>query len=230
MSRIVISGVVILVIIITTTIVLMNMGENTLGPSVGPSAGVSVSQSESSSARTSSSSSSSSSSAATTTAAASASVDPTQSCSSVEECSALIPEDAGVEGEGEPVGHVTDVVVPDTDETPGDGTATGVVKCVNTRRRSEMGWRGKGRWKTESQARSQCADFEYMSLECPNQYGFEVFCANDISEAQTILNRECKGDVEGTELAGGTNAHCVGPYKWEDLYAGGANRGAVYKI
>tara|TARA_B100001996_G_scaffold382885_1_gene376130 strand:+ start:484 stop:1170 length:687 start_codon:yes stop_codon:yes gene_type:complete len=228
MSRIVISGVVILVIIITTTIVLMNMGENTLGPSAGPSAGVSVSQSESSSASSSSSSSSSSSGQATATA--SASVDPTNACSSVEECSALIPEDAGVEGEGEPVGHVSDVVVPDTDETPGDGTATGMLKCVNTRRRSEMGWRGKGRWKTESQARSLCSDFEYMSLECPNEHGFEVFCTNDISKAQTLLNRECKGDVEGTQLGGGTNSHCYGPYEWGAVHGGGANRGAVYKI
>ena len=125
--------------------------------------------------------------------------------------------------------HETDVINPQSDETPGDVT-TGMLKCVNTRRRDEMGWEGRGRWKTEAQARNACSDFEYMSLECPNQHGFEVFCANDISEAQTILNRECKGDVEGTELAGGTNAHCVGPYKWEDLYAGGANRGAVYKI
>ena len=125
--------------------------------------------------------------------------------------------------------HEADVINPPSDETPGDVT-TGMLKCVNTRRRDEMGWEGRGRWKTEAQARNACSDFEYMSLECPNQYGFEVFCANDISEAQTILNRECKGDVEGTELAGGTNAHCVGPYKWEDLYAGGANRGAVYKI
>ena len=125
--------------------------------------------------------------------------------------------------------HETDVINPPSDETPGD-VPTGMLKCVNTRRRDEMGWEGRGRWKTEAQARNACSDFEYMSLECPNQHGFEVFCANDISEAQTILNRECKGDVEGTELAGGTNAHCVGPYKWEDLYAGGANRGAVYKI
>ena len=125
--------------------------------------------------------------------------------------------------------HESDVINPPSDETPGDVT-TGMLKCVNTRRRDEMGWEGRGRWKTEAQARNACSDFEYMSLECPNQHGFEVFCANDISEAQTILNRECKGDVEGTELAGGTNAHCVGPYKWEDLYAGGANRGAVYKI
>lgn len=125
--------------------------------------------------------------------------------------------------------HESDVINPPSDETPGDVT-TGMLKCVNTRRRDEMGWEGRGRWTTEAQARNACSDFEYMSLECPNQHGFEVFCANDISEAQTILNRECKGDVEGTELAGGTNAHCVGPYKWEDLYAGGANRGAVYKI
>ena len=125
--------------------------------------------------------------------------------------------------------HETDVINPPSDETPGD-VETGMLKCVNTRRRDEMGWVGKGRWTTEEQAREQCKDYDYMSLECPMANGFEVFCANDISKAQTILNRECKGDVEGTELAGGTNAHCRGPYKWGTLDAGGANRGALYKI
>jgi len=121
------------------------------------------------------------------------------------------------------------VTPPPSDETPGDAT-TGMLKCVNTRRRDEMGWVGKGRWTTEEKAREVCKDYEYMSLECPMESGFEVFCANDISLAQTLLNRECKGDVEGTEIAGGTNLHCNGPYKWGMLDAGGVNRGAVYKI
>ena len=125
--------------------------------------------------------------------------------------------------------HPSDVTPPPSDETPGDAT-TGMLKCVNTRRRDEMGWVGKGRWTTEEKAREVCKDYEYMSLECPMESGFEVFCANDISLAQTLLNRECKGDVEGTEIAGGTNLHCSGPYKWGMLDAGGANRAAVYKI
>ena len=125
--------------------------------------------------------------------------------------------------------HPSDVTPPPSDETPGDAT-TGMLKCVNTRRRDEMGWVGKGRWTTEEKAREVCEDYEYMSIECPMESGFEVFCANDISLAQTLLNRECKGDVEGTEIADGTNAHCTGPYKWGTLDAGGVNRGAVYKI
>ena len=125
--------------------------------------------------------------------------------------------------------HPSDVTPPPSDETPGDAT-TGMLKCVNTRRRDEMGWVGKGRWTTEEKAREVCKDYEYMTLECPMESGFEVFCANDISLAQTLLNRECKGDVEGTEIAGGTNLHCSGPYKWGMLDAGGANRAAVYKI
>ena len=125
--------------------------------------------------------------------------------------------------------HPSDVTPPPSDETPGDAT-TGMLKCVNTRRRDEMGWVGKGRWTTEEKAREVCKDYEYMTLECPMESGFEVFCANDISLAQTLLNRECKGDVEGTEIAGGTNLHCSGPYKWGMLDAGGASRAAVYKI
>ena len=120
--------------------------------------------------------------------------------------------------------HPSDVTPPPSGETPG------MLKCVNTQRRDEMGWVGKGRWTTEEKAREVCEDYEYMSIECPMESGFEVFCANDISLAQTLLNRECKGDVEGTEIADGTNAHCTGPYKWGTLDAGGVNRGAVYKI
>jgi hypothetical protein len=66
--------------------------------------------------------------------------------------------------------------------------------------------------------------------------GFEVWCVDDISQADVLLDRECKGDVAGTPLHGGKNLHCVGPYTWDgisesgDVNGGGANRGSLYKI
>ncbi|AFK66101.1 hypothetical protein OMVG_00101 [Ostreococcus lucimarinus virus OlV3] len=218
----IIGGVVLIVIVIVTTIILMMGGEEpTIDPILAPSApGPSApgpSATEPSATEPSATEPSATEPSATEPSATS------------EPPIVLEVSEPQISDPPAPRLDETDVINPPSDETPGDVT-TGMLKCVNTRRRDEMGWEGRGRWKTEAQARNACSDFEYMSLECPNQHGFEVFCANDISEAQTILNRECKGDVEGTELAGGTNAHCVGPYKWEDLYAGGANRGAVYKI
>ena len=202
----IIGGVVLIVIVIVTTIILMMGGEEpTIDPILAPSA------------------------PGPSAPGPSATEPSAPGPSATEPPIVLEVSEPQISDPPAPRLHEADVINPPSDETPGDVT-TGMLKCVNTRRRDEMGWEGRGRWKTEAQARNACSDFEYMSLECPNQHGFEVFCANDISEAQTILNRECKGDVEGTELAGGTNAHCVGPYKWEDLYAGGANRGAVYKI
>jgi hypothetical protein len=109
-------------------------------------------------------------------------------------------------------------------------TGPEMLKCINTQRRGEMGWEFKGRVKTEAEARNLCPGKKYMSLECPTADGFEVFCVDDISLAETLLDKECKGDVAGTSLHGGTNVHCVGPYKWGDVHGGGANRGALYKI
>jgi hypothetical protein len=196
----IIGGVVLFVIIMVTTIIFMMNRDE---PSIGPSPGPSLARSAAgpSLAR----------SAAGPSLAPSAPV------------LGAAPAPPG------PPAHPSDVTPPPSDETPGDVTS-GMLKCVNTRRRDEMGWVGKGRWTTEEKAREVCKDHEYMSLECPMESGFEVFCANDISLAQTLLNRECQGDVEGTELAGGTNSYCTGPYKWGTLDAGGANRGAVYKI
>jgi hypothetical protein len=196
----VIGGVVLFVIIIVTTVIFMMGGDE---PPIGPSPGPSIARS------------------ATGPSLARSATGPSLAPSApVLEAPPAPPA---------PPAHPSDVTPPPSDETPGDVT-TGMLKCVNTRRRGEMGWVGKGRWTTEEKAREVCKDYEYMSLECPMESGFEVFCANDISLAQTLLNRECQGDVEGTELAGGTNAHCTGPYKWGTLDAGGSNRGAVYKI
>ena len=111
-----------------------------------------------------------------------------------------------------------------------EDTTPSMLKCINTQKRGAMGWTFKERVKTEAEARALCPDSEYMSLECPTADGFEVFCVDDISQADVLLDKECKGDVAGTALHGGANAHCVGPYKWGDVHGGGANRGSLYKI
>ena len=123
------------------------------------------------------------------------------------------------------------------EETPAAGADAGtedtgptMLKCINTQKRGDMGWVFKARVKTEAEARALCPDSEYMSLECPTADGFEVFCVDDISQADVLLDKECKGDVAGTPLHGGGNAHCVGPYTWGDVNGGGANRGSLYKI
>lgn len=105
-----------------------------------------------------------------------------------------------------------------------------MLKCINTQLRGDMGWTPKGRVKTEAEARALCPDSKYMSLECPMADGFEVWCVDDISKADVLTDKECKGDVAGTPLHGGKNHHCVGPYKWGDVNGGGANRGALYEI
>ena len=111
-----------------------------------------------------------------------------------------------------------------------EDTTPSMLKCINTQKRGDMGWVFKARVKTEAEARALCPDSEYMSLECPTADGFEVFCVDDISQAGVLTDKECKGDVAGTALHGGANAHCVGPYKWGDVHGGGANRGSLYKI
>ena len=111
-----------------------------------------------------------------------------------------------------------------------EDTGPTMLKCINTQKRGDMGWTFKERVKTEAEARALCPDSEYMSLECPTADGFEVFCVDDISQADVLTDKECKGDVAGTPLHGGKNLHCVGPYTWGDVNGGGANRGSLYKI
>ena len=127
-----------------------------------------------------------------------------------------------------------DPVVPKTPakkkDDDSEDTTPSMLKCINTQKRGDMGWVFKARVKTEAEARALCPDSEYMSLECPTADGFEVFCVDDISQAGVLTDKECKGDVAGTALHGGANAHCVGPYKWGDVHGGGANRGSLYKI
>ena len=105
-----------------------------------------------------------------------------------------------------------------------------MLKCVDTREREVMKWKQTKRVKSETEARSLCKDYKYMSLECPTEDGFEVWCANDISKAHDLPNNECKGDVKNSKLHNGSNLHCKGPYKWDNLNGGGATRGSLYKV
>ena len=117
-----------------------------------------------------------------------------------------------------------------------EDTGSSMLKCIDTRKRDDMGWLSVGRVKTEAEARALCvstAEYlgrpvsNYMSLECPTADGFEVWCVDDISQADVLPDEECKGDVaEGPN----DNAHCVGPYRWGDVNGGGAHRGSLYKI
>ena len=132
-------------------------------------------------------------------------------------------------GGGEETPATAAATTPTTPVVPEDTTPS-MLKCINTQKRGDMGWTFKARVKTEAEARALCPDSEYMSLECPTADGFEVFCVDDISQADVLLDKECKGDVAGTALHGGANAHCVGPYTWGDVNGGGANRGSLYKI
>mgnify|MGYP003626963279 CR=1 FL=1 len=133
--------------------------------------------------------------------------------------------DAGADA-GAGADPVTGADAGDTEEDTGPT----MLKCINTQKRGDMGWVFKGRVKTEAEARALCPDSEYMSLECPMTNGFEVWCVDNISQADVLLDKECKGDVAGTPLHGGKNLHCVGPYTWGDVNGGGANRGSLYKI
>tara|TARA_R110000851_G_C12743874_1_gene531224 strand:+ start:35 stop:535 length:501 start_codon:yes stop_codon:yes gene_type:complete len=117
-----------------------------------------------------------------------------------------------------------------------EDTGSSMLKCIDTRKRDDMGWLSVGRVKTEAEARALCvatAEYlgrpvsNYMSLECPTADGFEVWCVDDISQADVLPDEECKGGVaEGPN----DNAHCVGPYRWGDVNGGGAHRGSLYKI
>jgi hypothetical protein len=102
--------------------------------------------------------------------------------------------------------------------------------CYDTRPRGSLGWRFKGRTGSFNQAEQWCNGYKYVSLECPNSKGFEVFCVNNPSGIKLH-----KGNCEGKpahqgNLGSGKNHHCVGPYKWGGYWGGGWHRGALYPM
>ena len=108
-------------------------------------------------------------------------------------------------------------------------------KCVDTRKRGENKWIKAGRDNyTEAEARKLCKDYTYMSLECPKDNGFEVWCANNISNMPVLANKECTGNPSDTSINNGENGGCSGiggVYLTDDgLNMGGFSRGSLYKI
>jgi hypothetical protein len=105
------------------------------------------------------------------------------------------------------------------------------IKCIDTRKRGQWGWRFKGRTKSEATARKWCAGYKHMSLECPTSGGFEVFCVNKYHTSSLLPAADCMGGPKlSRALNNGSNGHCRGGYKWGKVYGGGWHRGTLYAM
>jgi hypothetical protein len=73
-----------------------------------------------------------------------------------------------------------------------------------------------------------------MSLECPTKDGFEVWCADDISDMPVLADSECMGNTSDTSINDGKNGGCDaggGSYlSLDGLNKGGHHRGSLYEI
>ena len=110
-----------------------------------------------------------------------------------------------------------------------------MLKCLDTRARLAKGWTQHPRAAhTEAEARALCTGKKYMSLECPTKDGYEVWCADDISDMPVLADAECMGTTSDTTLNGGKNGGCDaggGAYlSTEGLNMGGWHRGSLYAI
>jgi len=101
--------------------------------------------------------------------------------------------------------------------------------CYDTRPRGELQWVAKGRTKDTEEAKTKCKGYEYMSLECPNPGGFEIFCVNKPS-THKLPDKDCQGTPTDKTVTDGDNRHCVGPYKYGNMWVGGAHRGVLYPL
>ena len=110
-----------------------------------------------------------------------------------------------------------------------------MLKCLDTRKRGEKKWTQHPRAvHTEAEARALCAGKKYMSLECPTKDGYEVWCADDISDMPVLADAECMGTTTDVVPGHPTNGGCDaggGTYLTTDgLNMGGAHRGSLYAI
>jgi hypothetical protein len=123
-----------------------------------------------------------------------------------------------------------------TPAVPEDTTPT-MLKCLDTRKRGEKGWTNASNGRkeyTEAEARALCVGKKYMSLECPTKDGFEVWCADDISDMPVLADAECMGTttdvVPGHPTNGGCDAGGGSYLSLDGLNKGGAHRGSLYEI
>jgi hypothetical protein len=109
-----------------------------------------------------------------------------------------------------------------------------LVVCCSSSSVASLVMGGDGDDDTEAEARALCAGKTYMSLECPNADGYEVWCADDISDMPVLADAECMGTTSDTSINNGENGHCDaggGTYLTTDgLNMGGNHRGSLYAI
>jgi hypothetical protein len=118
-----------------------------------------------------------------------------------------------------------------------EDTGPSMLKCLDTRKRGEKGWTNASNGRkeyTEAEARALCVGKKYMSLECPTKDGFEVWCADDISDMPVLADAECMGNTSDTSINDGKNGGCDaggGSYlSLDGLNKGGHHRGSLYEI
>ena len=118
-----------------------------------------------------------------------------------------------------------------------EDTGPTMLKCLDTRKRGEKGWTNASNGRkeyTEAEARALCVGKKYMSLECPTKDGFEVWCADDISDMPVLADAECMGTTSDTSINDGKNGGCDaggGSYlSLDGLNKGGHHRGSLYEI
>ena len=118
-----------------------------------------------------------------------------------------------------------------------EDTGPSMLKCIDTRKRGEKGWTNASNGRkeyTEAEARALCVGKKYMSLECPTKDGFEVWCADDISDMPVLADAECMGTTSDTSINDGKNGGCDaggGSYlSLDGLNKGGHHRGSLYEI
>ena len=112
-----------------------------------------------------------------------------------------------------------------------------MLKCLDTRKRGEKEWTNASNGRaahTEAEARALCVGKKYMSLECPTTDGYEVWCADDISDMPVLADAECMGTTSDTSINNDKNGGCDaggGTYLTTDgLNMGGHHRGSLYAI
>ena len=123
------------------------------------------------------------------------------------------------------------------DDSDSGAATPSMLKCLDTRKRGEKGWTNASNGRaahTEAEARALCVGKKYMSLECPTKDGYEVWCADDISDMPVLADAECMGTTSDTSINNGKNGGCDaggGTYLTTDgLNMGGHHRGSLYAI
>ena len=121
------------------------------------------------------------------------------------------------------------------DDSDSGAATPSMLKCLDTRKRLEKGWTNHPRAvHTEAEARALCTGKKYMSFECPNADGYDLWCADDISDMPVLADAECMGTTTDVVPGHPTNGGCDaggGTYLTTDgLNMGGAHRGSLYAI